>query len=1280
MMGFLHEHAHPAHRKTTPMNRRSYSVLAVFTILLGNIAMLVAQGTPEQQAEILLNSARKAHNEKNYAFATTKFREYLSKFGNAKDAPVARYGLALTLIDGPDKKYDEARDLFQNLAAVKDFPERALATYYAGVAIRGQGLTELAQADAKPNEAPQRRANAQARFNEAIPFFTNAIPALMAKVEDPSDGKKLTIEAEWVARARCDLAEMQLRVGKLKEAQAGTAPFVSDPLWSKSRYRNLGRYYHGYASVLLKDNATAQKTLSLLAPFDDPAYGGHARYLLARTHHLADERAEAATHYNGVISDYAKSKADAGVLLRQPQKFNNDPEVRARLEALVRNPPPDHVARSVFYAGVLQYEAGKFGEAKTRFAEFVKQFPQSPLQIEAAVRIGYCQVQLKEYVEALKTLGPLVDKEARLADQVLFWIAKAQAGAADMPNTNLQSQQQLINAAINTLRQAAQRAQNISNQDPDAKTRRGEILLETADQLQRAAQSKEAAAICSQLLTEKMLPDRDEEIMQRWTNALHLAGAYDDSDKACLAFQQRFPQSTLTPAVLFVYGENSYFRTLAAEKNPAQANELPKLFEETKARFQKVIDKYPDFPKANVARYSLGLTFYRKGDLVAAQKILSDIPGPERGGDLGLTSFLIADCVLRQIPNTVPDDALAAGKMEEQLKSAAEALEAFLAAQPKDANAPDALIKLGLCQQRMAALIAQPKERVMMYNAARSSYERLMRKEYPKATLQIAQATFERAKCITQAGDINTGINELRKFTTDPLRQSPVAAQAVLQLATYLRSLNRAAEAVDVLAKTRDFLEGMLAKDQAQGPTLTALLRYHHGVALREVGKLPEARAMFEMAVKVGGQRPEAIEAALRIGQCLKDEGQLKLDLARKMRAGGMKKPDEIAKIQSVANEGYKFIRDSVTYLEGHAEKAKANQALQDVRGRMIYEAAWGSRILSEPEIESARSAIKLEMQKKLNGPSSKFPLPEVALDKVPLQPSEKKARDLYRALIEQVGDLPIATEARFELAELLSDRNEYDPAMQLLSDVLDKEPSPEMTEKIRLRMGGIQAAKGNLKAALQQFDAVAANAKSPLRGWAQYRAGEALIQNQQYPEAIKRLSIFRDQGQWQNVPGLSDRALLRLGYAYSHVKSLNESRAAYERVVNGFPSSPWVDDARYGVGWTFQEQKNFDAAVNAYSPIVTRTATELAAKAQLQIGLCRMEQKRYLDAANALLVIPTTYDYPELRAAALLEAGKAYELLNQRDNAVRQFERIVREFPGTPWADAAKEKLGLKK
>lgn len=1263
------------------MNRISLLV-AGFLLCLAS-AKGLAQVTPEQQADMLLNSARKAYNEKNFAFASAKFREFLSKFGAHKEAPSARYGLALSLIDGPEKKWDEVRDIMLSLASSKDFGERALAQYYAGLANRAIGINELAIADAQPAEAAKRRANAQARFEEAIPLFNSALGAFTSGSGDPVTKEGLTVGAEWAARARCDLAEMQLRTGKLKDSQTTSAVFVNDPVWSRSKIRNLGRYYHGYASVLLKDHAAAEKTLSLLAPFDDLSFGNHARYLLARTHHLADERAEATAHYEGTISDYAKSKVEAANLLKQPQKL--DVEMRLRLESLLKSPPPDHVARATFYLGVLQYEAGKFSDAKQRFAEFLKQYPQSPLRTEAEVRFGYSQVQLKEYADAIKTLTPIVEKDAKLTDQVLFWLAKAQAGVAPEPTANPQAHQQAIQSAINTLRSAADRAQKIIPQDPDAKSRRGEIMLEMADQMQRIGQNKEAATVYTQLLNDKIVADRDEEIMQRLSNALHLAGAYDDSDKASLAFQQRFPQSTLMPIVMFVYAENSHFRLAAMEKHPdaaLRAKEMPRLFEETVKRFRSVIEKYPESPRINVARYSLGLALYRQGDVVGAQKVLSDIPAPERGGELSTASYVIADCILRQTPTSVPDDALAAGKMEDQLKTAAEALSGFIAASPKDANVPDALLKLGLTQQRLAALVAQPQERAKKYNEARATYERVMRpeflKEFPKQTLHPAYATFERAKCITFAGDMNTGINELRKFTVDPFRQTPVAPQAILQLATYLRVQNKAPESVDLFLKNRDFLEGMLSKDPQQGPTLTALLRYHHGVALRETGKLPEARALFESVVKMGTQRPEATEAALRIGQCLKDEGQQRLEMARKLRTSA-KKPEELANVQKISDEGYKYIRDAVTYLEAQSDQVKAAAALQDIRARMLYEAAWGSRLLSEPEIESARSAMMQEMLKKLNASSQKFVMPEVPIEKIPLQPSEKRARGIYKLLIDQVGDAAIATEARFELAELLAQRNEHDPAIALLNEVLDKEPNQEMTEKIRLRMGAIHASKGNMKAAMQQFDAVASNPKSTLVGWAHYRAAEALIQGQQYPEAIKRLTIFRDNPTWQNQPGLTDRALLRLGYAAAVIKSYDESRVAYERLVGNFPNSPWHDEARYGIGWALQQQKNYDGAANAYAIVVTRTGAELAAKAQLQIGMCRMEQKRWQDAANAFLVIPTTYDYPEYRAAALLEAGKAYLELKQGEQARKQFQRILQEFPNTPWAEAAKEKLEAK-
>src|SRR5262249_55630244 len=151
-------------------------------------------------------------------------------------------------------------------------------------------------------------------------------------------------------------------------------------------------------------------------------------------------------------------------------------------------------------------------------------------------------------------------------------------------------------------------------------------------------------------------------------------------------------------------------------------------------------------------------------------------------------------------------------------------------------------------------------------------------------------------------------------------------------------------------------------------------------------------------------------------------------------------------------------------------------------------------------------------------------------------------------------------------------------------------------------RLGACYAAKGDAKAALGQFGAVAQNVKSPLAGQAQYRAGECLLQLRQWAEAAERLKAFRDRPEFQNLPGLTDRALLRLGHALAHQKQWDQSRQAHEHLIGRFGNSAWVHEARYGIGWAWQNQKQFDNAVNAYTQVTAHTAAETAAKAQLQI------------------------------------------------------------------------------
>src|SRR5205823_2456567 len=98
--------------------------------------------------------------------------------------------------------------------------------------------------------------------------------------------------------------------------------------------------------------------------------------------------------------------------------------------------------------------------------------------------------------------------------------------------------------------------------------------------------------------------------------------------------------------------------------------------------------------------------------------------------------------------------------------------------------------------------------------SARAAYEQLMQRfaNHPSQP----NAVFERARCLAQAGDVNGAINELRRFGSPPLKNAPIAPMADLRLATLLRGQNKAAEAVTVLAASRQAHEANLAKDPAR--------------------------------------------------------------------------------------------------------------------------------------------------------------------------------------------------------------------------------------------------------------------------------------------------------------------------------------------------------------------------------------------------------------------------------------------------------------------------------
>src|SRR5262249_26044438 len=138
--------------------------------------------------------ARKAHNDKNHSFAVTKFREFLGKFGQHKDANAARYGLALCLIDGADKNYAEARGLLQNLANSRDFEDRVPAQYYLGLAWRGLGVGRTRLGDKNPQQGGGPARASLKTFQPTQNNLSGRLQQIPQKVQGFPGKKKTTAE------------------------------------------------------------------------------------------------------------------------------------------------------------------------------------------------------------------------------------------------------------------------------------------------------------------------------------------------------------------------------------------------------------------------------------------------------------------------------------------------------------------------------------------------------------------------------------------------------------------------------------------------------------------------------------------------------------------------------------------------------------------------------------------------------------------------------------------------------------------------------------------------------------------------------------------------------------------------------------------------------------------------------------------------------------------------------------------------------------------------------
>jgi TolA-binding protein len=265
------------------------------------------------------------------------------------------------------------------------------------------------------------------------------------------------------------------------------------------------------------------------------------------------------------------------------------------------------------------------------------------------------------------------------------------------------------------------------------------------------------------------------------------------------------------------------------------------------------------------------------------------------------------------------------------------------------------------------------------------------------------------------------------------------------------------------------------------------------------------------------------------------------------------------------------------------------------------------------------------------------------------------------------------------ELAELEAAAGHHDKAAELLAALRqasqgNKNLADDVRERGLYRLAVSDFELGKHAEAAKHAEAfISEFPKSDLIPSAHLFAGEAQFKLEHWQEAADHFAVIvskhdKDDG--------CATAMLRLGECQAQLSRWPESEQTFAGYLERFSDSELWFQAQFGLGWARENRGLHDQAIEAYRKVIDRHSGQTAARSQFQIGECLFAQKKHAEAVRELLKVDILYGYPEWSAAALYEAGRCFQEMDQPEQARSQFQQVREKYPDTQWAKLAAERL----
>jgi tetratricopeptide (TPR) repeat protein len=316
---------------------------------------------------------------------------------------------------------------------------------------------------------------------------------------------------------------------------------------------------------------------------------------------------------------------------------------------------------------------------------------------------------------------------------------------------------------------------------------------------------------------------------------------------------------------------------------------------------------------------------------------------------------------------------------------------------------------------------------------------------------------------------------------------------------------------------------------------------------------------------------------------------------------------------------------------------------------------------------ENFKQAETISTEEKLNSQDEVYFGKGNLLTQTEHYPEALKTFDL---LINDFPKSPRVLEARLNRANIYFELNDYSKASQQFMELIEHLRSltgqEHLLERSYYGLAWTYLKMGDTKKAVSTFETIIEQSKSNIvKASALSQIGDAYQEVEKYDLALRTYdqvlrrypdSLYADYAQFQQ------------GVTFLHLNNIEAAKISFQSLQTNFPKSRYLSDAQYYLGIAHFRTDGWALAAEHFKRFLEENPySHLSLDAQYLTALAYFNNEDYdhaLEYLSKLISNPNTTK--SLVQSARLQQAKSLYLSKKTKDALKAFEAIISEFPGS--------------